>query len=29
KIHRLEPHQRLGCRAKIFGPVTIKAGIQD
>ena len=29
KIHRLEPHQRLGCRAKIFGPVTVKAGIQD
>ena len=29
KIHRLEPHQRLGCRTKVFGPVTIKAGIQD
>ena len=29
KIHRLEPHQRLGCRTKIFGHVTIKAGIQD
>ena len=29
KIHRLESHQRLGCRTKVFGPVTVKAGIQD
>ena len=29
KIHRLEPHQRLGCRTKVFGDITVKAGIQD
>ena len=29
KIHRLEPHQRLGCRTKVFGDIIVKAGIQD
>jgi uncharacterized 2Fe-2S/4Fe-4S cluster protein (DUF4445 family) len=29
KLHRLEPHQRMGCRTKVFGDITVKAGIQD
>ena len=29
KIHRVQPNQRLGCRAKIYGDITIKTAIQD
>ena len=29
KIHRAQPNQRLGCRAKIYGDITIKTAIQD
>ncbi len=29
KIHRLAPNQKLGCRAKVYGDITIKANLKD
>ena len=29
KIHRLEDHQKLGCRIKVYGDITVKAAIAD
>ena len=28
-VHRLEPHQRLACRTKVYGDITVKTAIQD
>ena len=28
-IHKLEPNQKLGCRVKILGDITVKAAIAD
>jgi len=29
KLHKLEPNQKLGCRAKIWGDLTIKTALKD
>ncbi len=29
RLHKLEPNQKLGCRAKVYGDITIKAAIKD
>jgi ferredoxin len=29
KLHRLGPNQKLGCRAKVYGDITIKAALKD
>ncbi len=29
QLHRIAPPQRLGCRLKVFGDITVKAAIQD
>ena len=29
KIHRIGPNEKLGCRAKIRGDITIKANLKD
>lgn len=29
KIHKIGPNQKLGCRAKVYGDITIKAAIKD
>ena len=29
KIHKLEDHQKLGCRVKVYGDITVKAAIAD
>ena len=29
KIHRLKDHQKLGCRIKVYGDITVKAAIAD
>ena len=29
KLHRLEPNQKLGCRAKIWGDLEIKVALKD
>jgi ferredoxin len=28
-LHKLEDHQKLGCRVKVYGDITVKAAIQD
>ena len=28
-LHKLEPHQKLGCRVKVYGDITVKAAIKD
>jgi ferredoxin len=28
KIHKLEPNQKLGCRAKVYGDISIKAALK-
>jgi uncharacterized 2Fe-2S/4Fe-4S cluster protein (DUF4445 family) len=27
KLHRIEPQQKLGCRMKVFGDITVKVAI--
>ncbi len=29
KIHKIEPNQKLGCRVKVYGDITVKSAIQD
>jgi ferredoxin len=29
KLHKVAPNQKLGCRAKVYGDITIKAAIKD
>lgn len=29
RLHKLEPNQKLGCRTKVYGDITIKAAIKD
>ena len=29
KIHKLAPNQKLGCRAKVYGNITIQANLKD
>jgi len=29
KLHRLGPNQKLGCRTKVYGNITIKAALKD
>ena len=28
-VHKLEDNQKLGCRVKVYGDITVKAAIQD
>ena len=28
-LHKLGDHQKLGCRVKVYGDITVKAAIQD
>jgi len=28
-LHKVEPEQRLSCRVKVYGDLTVKTGIQD
>ena len=29
RLHKVGPNQKLGCRAKVYGDITIKAAIKD
>ncbi len=29
KLHKVAPNQKLGCRAKVYGDITVKAAIKD
>lgn len=29
KLHGVAPNQRLGCRAKVYGDISVKAAIKD
>ncbi len=29
KLHKVGPNQKLGCRAKVYGDITIKAAFKD
>ncbi|VAX32483.1 hypothetical protein MNBD_NITROSPINAE05-919, partial [hydrothermal vent metagenome] len=29
RLHKLEPNQKLGCRAKVYGDITVKVAIKD
>lgn len=29
RMHKLEPNQKLACRVKVYGDITIKAAIQE
>lgn len=29
KLHKVGPKQKLGCRTKVYGDITVKAAIQD
>ena len=29
KIHKIESNQKLGCRVKVYGGITVKSAIQD
>ena len=29
KLHKLKPKQKLSCRTKVFGPITVKAALKD
>ncbi|MFQ5449680.1 MAG: 2Fe-2S iron-sulfur cluster-binding protein [Nitrospinaceae bacterium] len=29
KLHKLGPNQKLGCRAKVYGDITVKSAVQE
>lgn len=29
RLHKLQPNQKLGCRVKVYGDITVRSAIQD